>query len=99
MEPEIIMYVCFGAIALDRVLSMLKGRGIDLQKMSRQTDSLYDWHNVRGEDGVPVWYVRKSLEEAMITLADNLLRQTEILNRIYDEQKDMRREMKEYNGK
>jgi hypothetical protein len=32
-------------------------------------DKLYDWHNTQDEDGVPVWYVRKSLEEAIKELS------------------------------
>lgn len=35
-------------------------------------DKLYDWHNARDEEGVPVWYVRKSLEQAIKNLSSSI---------------------------
>jgi len=59
---------------------------------SKITD-LWDWHNLRDEDGVPVWYVRKSLEEAirmqaesMSKLAENIGEQTRALERLVERQ-------------
>jgi archaellum component FlaC len=38
--------------------------------MLRQTTELHEWHKVADEDGVKVWYVRRSLEKAVDRLAD-----------------------------
>lgn len=38
--------------------------------MVRQIDDLYGWHDVTDEDGVRVWYLRRSLEKAINRLAD-----------------------------
>lgn len=37
-----------------------------------KVDKLYDWHNARDEEGVPVWYVRKSLEQAIKNLSASI---------------------------
>lgn len=37
-----------------------------------KVDKLYDWHNARDEEGVPVWYVRKSLEQAIKNLSSSI---------------------------
>jgi hypothetical protein len=34
----------------------------ELRRMTEQIQKLYDWHDQRDRDGVPVWYVRESLE-------------------------------------
>jgi hypothetical protein len=39
-------------------------------KMADQVDDLHKLHDVKDADGVPVWYVRRSLEEAVKSLAD-----------------------------
>ena len=49
-------------------------------------DSLYKLHDVRGEDGVPVWYVRSSdqraLHEALHALSENSKTQTLLLQKM-----------------
>lgn len=69
-------------VVLDKVLSMLKSRGIDLQLLSRQIDDLHQWHNVNDSEGVKIWYVRRSLEDAINKLADNIDIQTKLWDRI-----------------
>ena len=69
-------------VFLDKVLWMLKSRGIDLQVMSRQVDELHKWHDVSDSEGVKLWYVRRSLEEAITKLADNIALETKFLDRI-----------------
>jgi len=42
------------------------------QKWKWKIDKLYDWHNALDDEGVPIWYVRKSLEEAIKTLTSSI---------------------------
>lgn len=44
--------------------------------MYMQVKDLWDWHNIRDSDGVPVWYVRKSLEDAIKELSNSIRSQT-----------------------
>jgi len=55
-------------------------------KLARETNETVRWlkdiHNVKDEDGIPVWYVRRSLEDAMLQLSKNIAAQTKILERL-----------------
>jgi hypothetical protein len=42
---------------------------------------MYDLHNVKDADGVPIWYVRHSLEEAVKNLAISMDKLTESLRK------------------
>lgn len=62
-----------------------------LEGMRRQLNELHAWHDQRDADGVPVWYVRTSLElaitgqtAAMKTLADNIAAQSRLLERLVE---------------
>ena len=48
---------------------------LDLKNLEAQQRDLWIWHNEKDDDGVPRWYVRKSLEE-------NIKRQNEILSEL-----------------
>ena len=39
------------------------------RNVEQQIKDLHDWHNVQDQDGVKVWYVRRSLEEAIVKLS------------------------------
>jgi len=87
MEQEInisnlTILLVMAVIIIDRVLGMLKSRGIDLQLMSRQLCELHDWHNVTDAEGVKVWYIRRSLEEAISRLADAIEVQSRVLDKM-----------------
>jgi len=56
-----------------------------MRKMQRQVCDLYNWHDKEDEDGVKVWYVRRSLEEAIKQLADNIAAQTDLLDAYHNE--------------
>ncbi len=45
----------------------------------RTIKDLYKLHDIRDRDGVPVWYVRQSLEESIHKLADNIETQTRVM--------------------
>lgn len=74
--------VLIAALIIDRILGMLKTRGIDLQIITRQIDDLYNWHNQHDDEGVKIWYVRRSLEEAVHKLAKNIEFEAKLLDRI-----------------
>jgi len=50
-----------------------------IKKIAQQTDDLYRWHDVRDDEGIPIWYVRKSLEKAIDNLSENVAKQTVVL--------------------
>ena len=74
--------VLIAALIIDRILGMLKTRGIDLQIITRQIDDLHNWHNQHDDEGVKIWYVRRSLEEAVHKLAQNIELEAKLLDRI-----------------
>ena len=39
---------------------------LDLKNLEAQQRDLWIWHNEKDDDGVPRWYVRKSLEESIL---------------------------------
>lgn len=47
-----------------------------LKPVTAQIHDMHDWHNKEDDDGVKVWYVRRSLETAINKLADNINMQT-----------------------
>jgi len=57
----------------------------------RQTNDLHQWHNVRDSDGNFLWWGRRSLEEAIKDLAENVKEQTETLRGFHSAQQDARR--------
>ena len=74
-----------------------------LEKVESKVDSLismnkimYDWHDKADEDGVKIWYVRRSLEEALHEnvkainiLAKNSEIQTKLLEDMVKQNKEM----------
>ena len=79
--------------AVDRVMGFLKSRGVDLLKMAQQIDRLDEMHAKTDEDGVPVWYVRRSLEKTVADLNEAIRYQTELLQLLTQELKEMRRDI------
>lgn len=70
---------------------------IDLIK--KKIYDLHEWHDKTDQDGVKIWYVRKSLEDtladsakAMNILAENSELQTRLLEEIIQEQRSFRTE-------
>ena len=49
---------------------------------ARVLEELYKLHDVKDGDGVPIWYVKQSLESAIEKLADNIGRQTEVFREL-----------------
>ncbi len=42
----------------------------ELEPVAKQTADLHEWHSRVDADGVPIWYVRQSLEKQIERLAD-----------------------------
>jgi len=68
---------------------------------NEQVRELHEWHDRKDADGVPVWYVRKSLEEiikqnaeAVVLLAQQSSLQTQVLKEVSENQRDMLVEMR-----
>ncbi|MCC6712916.1 MAG: hypothetical protein IT344_06080 [Candidatus Dadabacteria bacterium] len=47
-----------------------------------KVDDLYEWHNKTDADGVPLWYVRRSLEESIKALGEKIYLQVEVQTEI-----------------
>jgi hypothetical protein len=56
-----------------------KIQAIDFQALSTQTSTMFVQHAKTDEDGVPVWYVRRSLESAIHKLSENVNSNTQFL--------------------
>ena len=79
-------------LAVDKAIGFLKSRGVDLVTMARQIARLDEMHAKTDEDGVPVWYVRRSLEKAVVDLNEAIRHQTELLQQLTQELKAMHRD-------
>lgn len=70
-------------------------QGADLPRMARQIDDLHQWHSLTDEEGVKIWYVRRSLEEALRELSSNIRAQTEVLQGLVLESRETRKKVEE----
>ena len=62
-------------------------------KIIQQIQDLWEWHSKTDDEGVKVWYVRRSLEKAIERLAENTDTQTTVLTELVHEIRDMRRDI------
>ena len=77
-------------LIFERVMTMLRGRGIDLGKLCRDVDSLVKLHAKTDTDGVPLVYVRAGLREAIVSLNTSIQMQTRLLERLLQRLEDER---------
>lgn len=106
MTNEILQLGAGGAVAyiiIREVFTFLNKRrnscnGKAMKLLMSQVRDLYDWHNRRDNEGVPVWYVRKSLEDAVSKLAENIGTQTQVLQNIATLQNETRRDISDLTG-
>ena len=73
-----------------------------LSTVSKQSEDMYDWHNKSDADGVKVWYVRQSLENALRdnakateAIARNIELQTRLLEEMISNQRNLSKEQAE----
>ncbi len=61
-----------------------------------KVDDLHEWHNKTDADGIPLWYVRRSLEESIRDLGEKIYLQIEIQTEIL---RHMEKMEEHYRGK
>ena len=66
-----------------------------IKDMHKRIEDLWNWHNVTDNDGVKIWYVRRSLEEAIKKLSENIDVQTKALQEIVTEIRSTRKEVRD----
>ena len=74
----------------------------DLEKLKKESEDMYEWHNKSDGDGVKVWYVRQSLENALRdnakateAIARNIELQTRLLEEMISNQRNLSKEQAE----
>ena len=74
----------------------------DMEVLTKQSNEMYDWHNKSDPDGVKIWYVRQSLENALRdnakateAIARNIELQTRLLEEMITNQRAMSKEQAE----
>ncbi len=78
----LILREVFGFLLNRRNSSALLKREADNEIVLQKVTDLWNWHNVRGADNVPVWYFRSSLDDAMDKLAESIDNQTIALQKV-----------------
>ena len=63
----------------------------NLGSVSKKVEELYNWHNITDSDGVRIWYIRRSLSEAIQKLTDTISLQTQILNSLTERMREVER--------
>ena len=73
-----------------------------LEEIAKQSQDMYDWHNKSDADGVKIWYVRQSLENALRdnakateAIARNIELQTRLLEEMIANQRNLSKEQAE----
>lgn len=56
----------------------------DVKAILEKVDDLYQWHDVRDRDGTPIWYVKRSLEDVIIHLGENIEKEGRLLEKLVD---------------
>ena len=64
--------------------------------IAQKVTDLWNWHNVRDASGVPVWYFRSSLDDAMDKLSESIDNQTLALQKITFILERLDREVREH---
>ena len=84
---------------MEQVLEELKIRNERADKIYDKVQWLYEVHHKFDDDGVPIWYVRKSLEKVIVQLADSIKKQTEIMGQIFEELRDQKHSLERVEDK
>lgn len=84
----------FSIVALWAVTGLLGLIFKFVWSVAKKTDELWDVHlgpNALDDDRAPKWYVRKSLEDNVLALTDAITALRDVLRKIHDEEKDIKR--------
>ena len=88
VESELTQIGMAGALAIlivREVLDFVRRRQShdpDWRVLERQIAELHEWHAKEDTDGVKVWYVRRSLEEAFHELSETTKQQSTLFDRL-----------------
>jgi hypothetical protein len=101
MEQQLLQLGAGGLFALliiREVFGFLKERvrcnsNVTIEQMAKEVHEMHEWHAVTDEDGVKVWYIRRSLEHTLDKLSHTLDAQTQLLKEMVLILKDTRNEM------
>jgi hypothetical protein len=66
---------------------------VDIRRLSRQINDLYEWHSVCDDDGVRLWYVRRSVYDMLAQSTQALERISAVLPMLAENQQQMRKEL------
>lgn len=90
--PTALLYILLRELFLFRARK--NGSNINMRELAQQIRDLHKWHDQRDTDGVFAWYVRRSLETAVVklgegidNLASNVQKQTTLLERVLTERR------------
>ena len=83
MTTDVATYSLIGIIIIEKLLSHLKSRGIDLRIMARQLDDLHEWHRPEypNQPGIKIWWGSLELPAAINELSICLEKQATILEK------------------
>ena len=105
METEFFTQIGMGGIVtlliIKEIFTFLKTRlgsderRIGFDEILALTRDLHEWHKQKDSDGVFIWYVRQSLEDAIVKLSENISLQTEMQRDQIFIMKEMRQDIKE----
>ena len=63
-----------------------------VNRIEHQVDDLFNWHNQRDQDGIPLWYVKRSFEESIKEMAEAMREQIKVQTQIARRMEDIYRE-------
>jgi len=92
----LILREVFGFLLNRRNASALLAKDAENSVLLQKITDLWNWHNVRGTDNVPVWYFRSSLDESMEKLSDSIDNQTMALQKVTFILERLDREVREH---
>jgi hypothetical protein len=79
---------CTDLTLIKQQLARLEG---ELGTVKRYAGELHRWHDKEDDDGVKVWYVRQSLENAINKLAEAADAQTRLLEEVLRNQDELKK--------
>jgi len=81
-NPVLISILAF--LVVDKGLYYLQKGGVDLRKLARQIQDLYDWHAKEDSRGVKMWYGDPALADAVKSLAKSTERHIYLTEKMLD---------------
>ena len=66
-------------VKLKKLIEITQETCETVKAVARKTSELYNWHSIKDADGVPIWYYRRSMEDAIDRLQISIGKQTDVL--------------------